>query len=127
MPNKPPLALAGLRILVVEDEYMVAELLCIHLERFGCTVIGPFADVDGAVAAVHEHHLDGALLDANLNGLSSAPVAEALSAASVPFVLATGYGGLALSEAILNRAPRVNKPFIGAELKAVMEAVFRPD
>lgn len=69
--------------------------------------------------------IDGALLDANLHGKSSAPVAQALATAGVPFVLATGYGGLALDDPILDQAARINKPFNGAELEAVMLAVFR--
>ncbi len=123
--NQSP-ALAGLRILVVEDEYRVAELISFMLEDFGCVVVGPFADVHSALAAVQDNTLDGAVLDANLNGDSSAPVAAALNVQSVPFVVSTGYGALILSDEALNRAPRLTKPFTEAELKATAIAAFEP-
>lgn len=117
-------ALAGLRLLVVEDEYMVAEHIGMLLEDFGCDVAGPVATIEEALAAVENGGLDGALLDANLNGDSSAPIAAALHAASVPFVVVTGYGARALADEALDRAPRIIKPFSIAELKATSIAAF---
>ncbi len=119
-------ALAGLRILVVEDDYMVAQLLTLMLEDLGCVVIGPFPDAVSGVAAVRNNNIDGAVIDANLGGgMTSAPVAAALKAASLPFVVATGYGALALSDEALDRAPRVTKPYNEAELEATAMAAFR--
>ena len=115
--------LAGLRVLVVEDEYMVADYISMVLEDFGCDVVGPVGTIEEALAVVNDGGLDGALLDANLSGDSSAPIAVALRAASVPFVVATGYGALELAES-LNRAPRIGKPFSETELKARMVAAF---
>jgi len=115
--------LAGLRVLVVEDEYMVADYISMVLEDFGCDVVGPVGTIEEALAVVNDGGLDGALLDANLSGDSSAPIAVALRAASVPFVVATGYGALELAES-LNRAPRIGKPFSETELKATMVAAF---
>jgi len=117
-------ALAGLRLLVVEDEYMVADHIVILLEEFGCDVAGPVATIEGALAAVDDGGLDGALLDANLKGISSAPIAAALHAASVPFVVVTGYGARGLAEDTLDRAPRLTKPFKAAELEAILIAEF---
>jgi len=124
MGDKPAFALAGLRILVVEDEYMVAELLCTILEGFGCHVIGPCATVAEAVAAVRANKLDCAVLDVNLDGNSSGPVAAALNAAAVPFVVATGYGDLSLMDAMFDQAPRIHKPFDIAQLTASLQAAF---
>jgi len=110
----------------VEDEYMVAQLLTLMLEDLGCVVIGPFPDADSGVAGVRNNIIDGAVLDANLGGgMTSAPVAAALQAASLPFVVATGYGSLTLSDEALDRAPRVTKPFIEAKLEATAMAAFR--
>lgn len=117
--------LAGLRLLVVEDEYMVAEHIGMLLEDFGCDVAGPVATIEEALSAVDDGGLDGALLDANLNGDSSAPIAAALHAASVPFVVATGYGARELADEALNCAPRIIKPFSKIELEATLIAAFR--
>lgn len=126
MADKISPALAGLRILVVEDEYMVAQLVTLMLEDLGCIVIGPFPDAASGVAAIKNNIIDGAVLDANLGGgRTSAPVAEALQAASLPFVVATGYGALALSDKVLDRAPRVTKPFNVGEFEATAMAAFR--
>lgn len=118
-------ALAGLRVLVVEDEYMVADYISMTLEDFGCAVVGPVGTIEEALAVVNDGGLDGALLDANLSGDSSAPIAVALRAASVPFVVATGYGALELPDEALKRAPRISKPFSETELKTTLIAVFK--
>jgi DNA-binding response OmpR family regulator len=117
--------LSGLRVLVVEDEYMVADDICTTLEDFGCHVVGPVGRIDKALDLVRKGNLDGALLDANLNGESSAPIAVALGEASVPFAVVTGYGALALVSEALNSAPRLSKPWGEHELKATMMATFR--
>lgn len=125
MTAKTSSALAGLHILVVEDEYMVAELLTLMLENLGCVVIGPFPDAASGVAGIRNNIIDGAVLDANLGGgMTSAPVAAALQAASLPFMVATGYGSLALADEVLDRAPRITKPFNDEELKATAMAAF---
>lgn len=117
-------ALGGLRVLIVEDQYMVAEHIGMMLEELDCNVVGPVATIEEALAAVDDDGLDGALLDANLNGQSSAPIAAALHAASVPFIVATGYGSLELADEALNRARRLIKPFSKAELEATLIAAL---
>lgn len=119
-------SLAGLRVLVVDDELFVAEHLQMLLEDAGCTVIGPVPTIDKALAAVRSEPLDGVLLDANLNGLSSAPIGEELKRRAVPFVVVTGYGQLPLATPALNDAPRLSKPFDMAEFETVLLATFRP-
>lgn len=124
----PPVAmpsLAGLRVLVVDDEYLVAYHLQSLLEDAGCSVVGPVPSIAAALAAMRHEKLDGVLLDANLNGISSAPVADALAAANVPFVLVTGYGNLSLANAAMNGAPRIGKPLDEAALLRIVAGTFR--
>src|SRR4029078_2691283 len=84
-------AFAGLRVLVVEDEMIVAWVLEDMLADLGCAVIGPAARVKQALAMIDAEAVDAALLDVNLNGQKSYPVADALAARGVPFIFATGY------------------------------------
>lgn len=111
----------GVRILVVEDEYLIAEHIALTLEDLGYHVVGPVGTIAGALAIVRGEQLDGALLDANLAGESSAEIAVALNAHTVPFVVVTGYGGLTLDAAILDGARRVMKPLSSALLAGALE------
>jgi len=124
--NKPLASsrLSGLRLLVVEDEWMVAEHIVMLLEDFGCIVAGPVATVAEALAIVADQALDGVLLDANLNGESSAPIAAALDARAIPFVVVTGYGRLGLPTHVMNAAPRLTKPFSTVDLETILIAAF---
>lgn len=116
--------LAGRRLLVVEDEFMVAEHIAMLLEDFGCDVVGPVSTIDEALQAIADGGLDGTLLDANLGGISSAPIAVALQSASVPFVVVTGYGARKLEEQVLDSAPRLVKPFSTDNFSATLIAEF---
>jgi CheY-like chemotaxis protein len=107
--------LSGRRILVVEDEMMVAGLLADMLTDLGCAVVGPAARVDQALAMIDAEAIDVALLDLNLNGHLSYPVADALVARGVPFVFSTGYGkGRLLAD--YQTFPVLQKPFHESEL-----------
>ena len=83
--------LSGRRVLVVEDEMIVAWLLQDMLADLGCAVVGPAARVAQALAMIDAEAIDAAVLDVNLNGQKSYPVADALAARGVPFVFSTGY------------------------------------
>lgn len=124
MPSPISSPLGGLRLLVVEDEYMVAEHVAMLLEDLGCDVAGPVSTIDEALVLIQTERLDGALLDANLNGESSAPIADILEAGHVPFVVVTGYGKLGLATDSLNAAPRLIKPFGEAEFEQTLAAAF---
>ena len=91
--------LAGKRILVVEDQYLLAADLKRTLERCGATVIGPVPTAERAVALIPGAlPLDGAILDVNLEaGGSGYPVADLLRDLHVPFVFATGYDSGSIS------------------------------
>jgi DNA-binding response OmpR family regulator len=117
-------ALAGLRILIVEDEFLVAMLVEEMLQKLRCEIVGPVSTLEEAVATVRQNRLDGALLDANLNGKNSSPVADELSGHEVPFILVTGYSGHQGDPPLLKCAPRVRKPINLDELADRMTEVF---
>jgi DNA-binding LytR/AlgR family response regulator len=102
--------LAGLRILIVEDEFLLAMELETLLQQRGCMVLGPVSSVGQALTMLDGEQPDIALLDVNLKGERATPVAAALHARGVPFILITGYSVLQLSEPELRAAPRIDKP-----------------
>ena len=81
------------RILVVEDEPLVAMLTCEHLERLGYAVVGPISDFDQARGAISSEAIDMAVLDVNLAGKPVYPIAAQLRARGVPFIFLTGFSG----------------------------------
>ena len=84
--------LTGQRILLVEDDFYIAEDMTWQLEAGGAKVIGPVASVDAAIAIIEQSEpIDGAVVDVNLQGVMSWPIADALLRRGVPFVFATGY------------------------------------
>jgi len=86
------ISLAGNRILVVEDESVIALALCETLSQLGYDVVGPCSSADEAFKLATSCDLDGAILDINLNGKLVYPVADALVQRRVPFIFVTGYG-----------------------------------
>jgi len=108
-PN--PERLSGLRILVVEDTLLVADIIADQLEGWGCTVVGPAGRVQQALELASDVELDGAVLDVKLAGELSFPIADALRARQVPFVFLTGYDDTANFPPEYRSAPRLAKPF----------------
>jgi CheY-like chemotaxis protein len=103
--------LRGLRILVVEDTFLLAEELNDLLLELGCETIGPAASARDALAFAAGNELDGALLDVNLSrGETSFPVADALAGRDVPFVFITGYDLDSSFPAEFTDIPRISKP-----------------
>jgi two-component SAPR family response regulator len=102
--------LAGLRILIVEDEFLLAMDLEMMLQQRGCMVLGPVPSVGHALRLLDHEQPDVALLDVNLKGERATPVAAELQAHGVPYVLITGYSAVQLSERVLRAAPRIDKP-----------------
>ncbi len=121
-------AFAGRRVLVVEDESLVAMLLETILEDMGCIPVGPAATVDdGLRLANAEESLDAALLDVNVAGKQVFPIAEALKARGVPFVFSTGYGEGGLPDDWRGQ-PTLQKPFTEAAVRdALMKAMGLAD
>ena len=98
-------------MLVVEDEFLIAMDLELLLRRHGWRVLGPAATVDQALRLLLAGETpDVAVLDVNLRGEPVMPVAEALRARGVPFVLASAYDRHGLAAAALARAPAIGKP-----------------
>lgn len=116
--------LSGRRVLIVEDESLVAMLLETILEDMDCLPVGPAANVDdGEILARDTADLDAALLDVNVAGRQVFPVAEVLKARGVPFVFSTGYGEGGLPEEWRGQAT-IQKPFTEAAIRdALMKAM----
>ncbi len=121
----PPIApLDGRRILVVEDEYLIAIELKRWLMTAGATVIGPVPSVDQALDLIEDDTPDGAVLDVNLgDGDTVYEVADKLGAVGVPYLFATGDVKLAETSVYRHR-PRLEKPFVEAELVRALVELF---
>lgn len=113
-------SLLGKIILVVEDEYMLAEHVADALRAQGATIAGPAGSVRDALALVEQGEtVDAAVLDVNLRGDRVYPVADALLARGVPIVFATGYEELLLHRPYIG-IPRCSKPYDTASLVALL-------
>ena len=102
--------LSGARVLVVEDEYYLADDLSRALLQAGAEVIGPVGTLAEATQIVADGRFDCAIVDMNLRGDLAYPIAEQLKSARIPFIVATGYNQTSLPE-FLQDVPRVEKPF----------------
>jgi CheY-like chemotaxis protein len=112
-------SLAGRRVLVVEDETLVAMLVEDTLADAGVVVLGPAATVAESLALLEKDRPDLAVLDLNLAGETSEPVAEALIRMGVPFVVASGYGAAGLPQRLAN-VPVLAKPYAPEDLTAAL-------
>lgn len=112
-------SLAGVRVLLIEDEMMVAMLIEEALQELGCKVVGPISRLENAALTLDAERFDCALLDINLRGEVVYPVAEQLTRLGVPFGFVTGYGTADLDASFANR-PVLHKPFAVDELVAVL-------
>lgn len=111
--------LAGLRVLVVEDEMMVSMLIEDMLTDLGCSVVGPAARLDEAIELAKASEIDCAVLDVNLGGQPIFPLADILRELGCPFAFATGYGDAGLREADRG-TPVLQKPFREGDLARVL-------
>jgi CheY-like chemotaxis protein len=118
--------LSGKRVLVVEDEMIVAMCLEDSLTSMGAEVVGPAMRLDAAVELARSEGLHGAVLDINLHGERSYPVADILQERGVPFVFATGYGH-AEGYNGFNDVPVLKKPYRDSELASLLTAVMFRD
>jgi DNA-binding response OmpR family regulator len=117
-------ALAGRRVLVAEDDPLIAAELRDALSDEGAEVVGPVPTVRAAMAAIEAGTPDVAVLDVNLRNSSSAPIVDMLRAAAVPLVLVTGYSRHMLDHQCLREAPIVSKPVRRRELIAMLEGAL---
>ena len=110
--------LSGRRVLVVEDEMLVLMNIEDMLAELGCASVAAAATVDQAVALIEARIFDAAVLDMNLNGIKSFPIADKLDALGVPFIFATGYSAQDMREGYRDR-PLLKKPIRFQELVEV--------
>ncbi|MGA7323073.1 MAG: response regulator [Rhodomicrobium sp.] len=113
--------LQGLRVLIVEDETLVAMLLEEYLSELGCEVAASVRRVGKGLESLEHRKIDAAVLDVNVAGESVYPVAEALERRGIPFVFASGYGAKGV-EGNWGDRPMLQKPFGPQDLKAALLA-----
>jgi DNA-binding response OmpR family regulator len=123
MPASDEPNLSGLRILVVEDSLLIADVIAEELRDHGCTVVGPVPRLEQGLALANREQLDGALLDVNLAGERCFPIAAALVARGVPFAFLTGYGEAGIPSEFRDTA-RLSKPFNMAHLMDLVGRCF---
>jgi CheY-like chemotaxis protein len=115
--------LIGRRVLVIEDESLVAMFVEDVLADLGCVVVGFASRLPEALEKATSAAFDVAILDVNLNDQQTFAVAAALISRGAPFVFATGYDGASLPEA-LQDIPIIRKPFKQRDLERALCAVL---
>ena len=115
--------LSGRRILVVEDEMLVLMSIEDMLADLGCKSVTAAATVDQAVAFIDAQVFDAAMLDMNLNGTKSFPIADKLAELGVPFIFATGYSAQDMRDGYGDR-PLLKKPIRYTELAGVFASLL---
>lgn len=115
----------GCKILLIEDEALIAMQLKLDLEEDGHTVIGPIAQLSEALRTAAEFEFDIALIDINLGADNSAPVAEILDRRNVPFAFTTGYNDLIFMPPLLRNYPHLTKPYSLADVKELVAKLQR--
>lgn len=116
--------LHGLKVLVVEDNFLLADVIADTLRRYGCEVVGPAGDVAMAVKLACEAELDGAVLDLNLFGEFCFPVADALARRDVPYLFLTAYDTKHVIPPEYRSIRRLSKPVDPVGLSAAAEQCF---
>lgn len=116
---------SGLRVLVVEDEIVVAFLIEDMLRELGCAEIWHVQSVERALAMLSNRLPDIATLDVNLRSTTVFPIAERLATAGIPFLFATGYGGDVIPLNWRDR-PLIKKPFELPQLELAMRSALAP-
>ena len=117
--------LAGKRILLVEDEALIAILLEDIVAGLGAVVVAIESRVDAAIVRAETEELDGAVLDVNLGGQRSYGVADALRQRGIPYIFATGYGKSGV-DAAHHDAPVLIKPYSEADVAQALSSLFAP-
>lgn len=114
--------LKGKRILVVEDEALIAVMVEDMLTELGSVVVGPAATIEQALVLARSEAIDGAVLDVNVRGERIDPVAEALAKRHVPMLFATGYGEVRLASG--GEATVIDKPYTQDKLARGLAAAM---
>jgi len=117
--------LVGRRILVVEDEMLIAMVVEAVLDGAACQIVGPFGRLAQALKSAENDAIDAAMLDVNLNGEQVFPVADALLARNIPFLFVTGYGAGGLPPRF-KESPTLTKPYRAAAVLTALGAMLPP-
>jgi CheY-like chemotaxis protein len=123
MPNAMDRTLQDLRVLLVEDQWIIAMVLRTTLTDLGCTVLEPVATAPEALNLLAAERPDAALLDLNLNGTGATPVAKALTTLGIPFAVVVAPTDT-LTEPLFGGVPRVVKPFVPEQIEAVLRQLM---
>lgn len=113
--------LSGKRVLLIEDEFLVAAMLTDVLEDAGAVVLGPAANLADGLRMAVAGEFDVAVLDWNLDGERSDPIARTLMAHGAPFLISTGYGAVAEE---FSAIPLLSKPYDTAGIVARLMALM---
>jgi len=118
---EPRISISGNRVLIVEDEALVAMVVTESLTTLGCSVVGPFSRCSDAIAAIEIDEIDAAILDVNLDGEMVYPLADLLSKRGVPYIFVTGYGVESI-DGRFTHIPVIQKPVE----RHVLQRIFVP-
>ena len=114
----------GSRILVIEDEALVALQLQADLESAGHKVVGPARSLQAGMSLVDREEIDVALIDVSLGRETSAPIADRLLARNVPFAFVTGYSDTAMLPEHLRAMPRLIKPYGLSDVQRILAGLL---
>jgi PAS domain S-box-containing protein len=115
-----PFVVPGNRVMIVEDEALVAMLVAESLTELGYLVVGPYSRASAAMDAIKDDDIDAAILDVNLGGELVYPLADALKTREVPFIFVTGYGAESIDRRFAN-VPILQKPIERQMLQRLFE------
>jgi len=121
--DSPHEALAGRRVLVVEDSPVVAEATDQMLCDMGCVVVGPATSMAPALEMAREERLDAALVDLNIRGGKAFPVLRILRDRSIPFLITSGYADWSMPDEWQHQ-PRLAKPYTPNQLREALLEFF---
>lgn len=113
-------SLNGKRVLIVEDEFLIAHDLKRALVALNAEVVGPVGNLPAGLALLEGEKLDAAVIDVNLSGTMSFPLADRLNDAGIPMVFVTGYDDWALPEQYAG-TPRITKPYKSVDVTSEVE------
>lgn len=116
----------GARVLLLEDDAVIALEMNERLADLGADVMGPFATIEAAEAALAQESPQAALLDANIAGRSSVDLALELARRGVPVAFCTGYNDLSHLPTALAAAPLLTKPVSDAALNGALARMLAP-